>query len=394
MTEIVSQVVADLQEQWRVAGEDSDRREAVIVDGLARLVPPPPDSAGARRAAIEAAIAAPDVAGALAALGIRRAMPLNRIDPRLPDRLLSAHNQSGTIIAAGTVAVLAGEGGIAKSAMALSIACGMAEERDEIAGDPSLFVGERGPVLFATYEDDPGVTAWRASMLAGQGRSGITPKALQHVHVLGMTGRPLFGPCDGDNRTPLYNARPGPLEGWRDLWSAADEIRPKLIVIDPALAAYVGDSNAAAPVREFIGALAHAANAIAAGVLLVAHSTKSARGGQHTRPDPYDPGQVGGSAAWTDGARAALSMTWQGGGDDGPRFRCLAISKANYGPAKIWCEAIPIRTGRFTCAPKAIVGFRAAKAGWQSGTPKLETAKSVEEQHQPGEPAWAPEDDL
>ena len=189
-------------------------------------------------------------------------------------------------------------------------------------------------------------------------------------------------------------ARPGPLEGWRDLWSAADEIRPKLIVIDPALAAYVGDSNAAAPVREFIGALAHAANAIAAGVLLVAHSTKSARGGQHTRPDPYDPGQVGGSAAWTDGARAALSMTWQGGGDDGPRYRCLAISKANYGPAKIWCEAIPIRTGRFTCAPKAIVGFRAAKAGWQSGTPKLETAKSEEDQHQPGEPAWAPEDDL
>ena len=136
------------------------------------MFPPPPDSAAARRAAIEAAIAAPDEAGALAALGIRRAMPLNRIDPRLPDRLLSAHNQSGTIIAAGTVAVLAGEGGIAKSVMVLSIACGMAEERDEIAGDPPLFVGERGPVLFATYEDDPGVTAWRASMLAGQGRSG------------------------------------------------------------------------------------------------------------------------------------------------------------------------------------------------------------------------------
>ena len=101
MTEIVSPVVEDLKEQFRVAGGDSERREAVIVDGLARLVPPPPDSAGARRAAIEAAIAAPDVAGALAALGIRRAMPLNRIDPRLPDRLLSAHKQSGTIIAAG-----------------------------------------------------------------------------------------------------------------------------------------------------------------------------------------------------------------------------------------------------------------------------------------------------
>lgn len=394
MADIVSQVLTDLREQWRAAGEDSRRRDAVILEGSARLFPSSPDSAVARRVAIEAALDAPDEAGALGALGIRQAMPLDRIDPRLPDRLLSAHNEGGAIIAPGTVAVLAGEGGIAKSAMALSIACGMAEERAEIAGDPPLFVGECGPVLFTTYEDDPGVTAWRARMLAGQPWSGITPKALQHVHVLCMTGRPLFGPLDGDNRTPLYNARPGPLEGWRDLWSAADGIRPKLIVIDPALAAYVGDSNAAAPVREFIGALAHAANTIGAGVLLVAHSAKAARGSQKTKPDPYDPGQVGGSAAWTDGARAALSMTWQGGDDDGPSFRCLAISKANYGPAKIWCEATPIRAGRVARAPRAIVGFRAGNTGWQSGTPKLETATSEEEHYQPGEPVWTPEDDL
>ena len=37
MTEIVSPVVEDLKEQFRVAGGDSERREAVIVEGLVRL---------------------------------------------------------------------------------------------------------------------------------------------------------------------------------------------------------------------------------------------------------------------------------------------------------------------------------------------------------------------
>ena len=40
MTEIISPVVADLKEQFRVAGEDSTRREAVIVEGLVRLPAP------------------------------------------------------------------------------------------------------------------------------------------------------------------------------------------------------------------------------------------------------------------------------------------------------------------------------------------------------------------
>ncbi len=300
---------------------------------------------------------------------MRRAQPLIDIAACLPDRLLAAHGHGGSLVARGTLAVLAGEGGIAKSSLALSIGCGMAGFGDGIAGNPPLFAGENGPVLFATYEDDPSVTAWRAKALAAAAAGGVRDGALARVHVLPMTGRPLFGPSDA--RGGFYNARPGPLAGWRDLWTEAERIEPALIVIDPALSAFVGEPNAAAPVREFLGAVAEAAGRIGAGVLIVAHSTKAARGNGKNSADPYDPGQVGGSAAWTDGARAALNMTWQG--EPGARFRCLAVAKANYGPARIWCEVAPIRAGRLHGnGMDAIVGFRATENGWQAGEPSDE----------------------
>ena len=90
--------------------------------------------------------------------------------------------------------------------------------------------------------------------------------------------------------------------GWWNLWSEARRIKPRLIVIDPALAAYVGEANAAAPVREFLTALATEAAQLNTGVLLLAHSNKAARSSKHQKPKPedlLDPGQVGGTLACT-----------------------------------------------------------------------------------------------
>ena len=364
-----SPVLADLRKQWRAAGTDPERRAGVLEDAMTRLSGPPADCEASPRARLAAALDGPDDAAILAALGVRRAQPLTDIAALLPDRLLAAHGRGGSLVGRGTVAVLAGPGGVGKSALMVSVGCDVAGVGDGIAGNPPLFDGENGPVLLATYEDHPSVTAWRAKALAAARDGGVTEGALSRVHVLPMTGRPLFGPSD--DRGGLYNARPGPLAGWRDLWTEARRIEPALIVIDPALAAFVGEPNAAAPVREFLGAVGEAASRIGAGVLIVAHSTKAARGNGKNPADPYDPGQVGGSAAWTDGARAALNMTWQG--EPGAPFRCLAVAKANYGPARIWCEAAPIRAGRLHGeSTGAIVGFRATEDGWQAGEPSRE----------------------
>ena len=119
---------------------------------------------------------------------------------------------------------------------------------------------------------------------------------------------------------------------------AADPLA--LVVIDPALCAFHAEANHAAPVRDFVSLLVRKlARPLACAVLLVAHSTKAARAGQ----DRFDAGQVSGSAAWHDAARAVLAMTREHG-QNGP---ALAITKANYGPAFLSAE--PLQQGHLFC---------------------------------------------
>ena len=110
-------------------------------------------------------------------------------------------------------------------------------------------------------------------------------------------GWPLFGPAADGRSGAFYHARPEQLIGWEPMEAAVGGLEPRLIVIDPVLAAYVGEPNSAPPVREFLGALASLAREHSAGVLVLTHSTKAAhsqRGG--IKPDPFEPGQVAGSA--------------------------------------------------------------------------------------------------
>ena len=290
----------------------------------------------------------------------RRALAVPAVQGNFPEPVLSAAGRGGAVLTVGSVAVLAGEGGIAKSALAVSIALDLAmHAAGEGAVRSGLFDAPKGgPVLLATYEDEPAVTAWRARKLADKHKADAA--ALQRVHVLDMASRHLFGPApDGGT----YNARPVRLAGWWDLWREASRIGPRLVIVDPALSAYVGEQNAAAPVREFLAALTGEAKAHGCGVLLVAHSNKAARGGKsgNDRADPFDPGQVSGSTAWTDGVRGALSMTWAKDGNAKPGDRVLAIGKANYGPARIKVDLDPIRARPFGGGEGkgAIVGFKA-----------------------------------
>ena len=284
-----------------------------------------------------------------------------------PATILTAAGKTGSVLTVGNVCLLSGEGGIAKSALALSLAVGIAHlghnERGEICG---LFDGRSGPALLATFEDPPAETRWRSHCLIGHlTKDPISQqRTLSRVHVLALAGRPIFGPKEEGGR---YNERPGRLAGWWHLWSEARRIKPRLIVIDPALAAYVGESNAAAPVREFLTALATEAAELNTGVLLLAHSNKAARSSKNQKPKPedlLDPGHVGGSTAWTDGVRGVLAMAWKPGGGAGER--ALTITKANYGPARITCDLDAIRQDKKAQDKGAIVGFRSYPSGWDT----------------------------
>ena len=277
-----------------------------------------------------------------------------------PAPILTAAGKGGSVLTVGNVCLLSGEGGIAKSALALGLAVGIAQLDDREHGQVrGLFEGMGGPALLATFEDHPTVTAWRARCLIGTLTNDAISQqqTLRRVHVLDLAGRALFGPRDDGGR---YNERPGRLAGWWHLWSEARRIKPRLIVIDPALAAYVGEANAPAPVREFLTALATEAAELNTGVLLLAHSNKAARSSKNQKPKPedlLDPGHVGGSAAWTDGVRGVLAMAWKPEGNAGERV--LTITKANYGPARLTCDLAAIRHEK-----SAIVGFSTPTNPW------------------------------
>ena len=262
----------------------------------------------------------------------------------LPERRLWLQNHSGAVLSEGTVCLLAGEGGVAKTTLVLHLALETAASRGPSGGNGHTassgggcagLGSAPGRVLFVSYEDDAAVCRWRLRRLARRLDSDAgngarrSAKALKRVHLLDMAGHPLFGPQDGHS----YNSRPVPLPGWWLLRRQALQLDPTLIVIDPALSAYVGDPIATAAVREFLSALSGLATETESGVLLLAHSTKAAR----RSADPFDPGHIGGSAAWHDGVRGAMVLAREDSGD-----RVLRVSKSNYGPAYVQAVLEPV----------------------------------------------------
>ena len=300
----------------------------------------------------------------------RAAVPVPDVTGERPAALLRLKGATGAVLSLGTVGVLSGAGGVGKSALTASLALSLASRGD---GDGGALVGGMfeapiggGPVLLATWEDAPAVTRWRIEA-ATKLLPGLDEAAVKRVFLMDMAGAPLYGPRAGEGedgeRPGLYNARPEPLPGWDDLWREVERIGARLVVIDPVLSAFVGNSNEAAPVREFLSALSVAATERDCAVLLVAHSTKAARGSKE--PDPFDPGHVGGSAAWTDGVRSALILGW----DDarGPGAVRLAVAKSNYGPARRLLPLQRVRVGHDDSENHgATVAFRVEGAGaWE-----------------------------
>ena len=112
--------------------------------------------------------------------------------------------------------------------------------------------------------------------------------------------------------------------------------------------------------REFLDTMRAEAEALNAGLIIVAHSAKDAR---RTRDsvtvDPFDTGQIGGSGAWVDAPRGVLSMIRTPLDGDS---RTLAIFKANYGPSFRVLDMNPRH--RYEGRTGALIGFEAGGDGW------------------------------
>ncbi len=305
-------------------------------------------------------------------------------DTAFPKPILGCAAMGGAVLSEGETCVLSAAGGTGKSTLALSIALSVAMADDDLP-EPAelqggLFHGHGGPVIYASYEDPPAVIRWKLRKLAeiwipghntqitAEDNTRITA-ALERVGLVSMRRWPLYGPV-GDRGS--YNTVPGRLDGWHHLWRVVDEAKPILIIVDPALTAFVGEANSPTQVMAFLDALSSEAGKRKAGVLLLAHSTKSARA---VKVDPFHPGMVSGTGAWTDHVRGVLTMgeyehTIPGSGkseqgskdDDKVYLPVLRVNKANWGPSRL-TVAISSDTPKGDPTP---VGF-AAVGSWGRG---------------------------
>ena len=300
----------------------------------------------------------------------RRAVAVPDAPKERPLPLLRLVGRTGAVLTIGSVGVLSGAGGAGKSALVSSLALALAGRGRRTDGDKRLAGGlfeaptGGGPVLLAQWEDEPSVTRFRIER--AEERLGLDD-AKSRVYLMGMED-PIFGvPAGG-----AFNAIPERLPAWRELWGEVERLKaeghgPRLVVIDPAMSAYGGNANDVSAVRAFLmHGLKAEAKANDCSVLVVAHSTKAAR---NEDADLFDPGQIAGSGAWTDGVRSAMVLRRVKGSRFGREddALCLMVSKSNYGPERL---GMPLEPVRVDAADRedggAIVAFKAGAKSWEA----------------------------
>ena len=323
--------VREAVRRWKAASKagqkpemDQAIRDAVIAATVSA------DSAIARSGAAamaKAAIAfdAGDDARALQALqGVQvppqpvivRPVAAARADP-VPEPLVREVGGRGSVLAVGEVALLSGAGGGGKSTLALQIALAAAlGDRSGNAWQSTAGMDVApGRSVLVTWEDRARRIYDRAVRIVKSEERDLLKDRVFVVEGVG----PIFGPPE---TTPLFNAAPAPMPRWQLLFEAIAEIGPRLVVIDPVMSAFSGDSGRVEAVRLFLDALRIVAESDGYGVLAIAHNTKSHRSGGDTA------GAIAGSAGWHDAARGVMTLTRD---EEEERDR-LSVIKANYGP--------------------------------------------------------------
>lgn len=229
-------------------------------------------------------------------------------------------------LAVGEVTLLSAPGGTGKSYLTLALAKAAAvaaNDENRTEGYACGLTIRAGSTVLVSYEDSAVRLYHRISALRVDDGPGKKPRKGGD-----WTGRIHLW----EEAEPLWIADPdlrgesGPSPSWAPLWQRVRTLRPALVVIDPASVALANlSASEGVPVRAFLRALAHEAEAAGTGILLVAHDTKAARNATRWGGDP-GAGAVAGSASWFDAARNVLYLRRISEGE-----RLLESLKSNHG---------------------------------------------------------------
>ncbi|MYH19503.1 MAG: AAA family ATPase [Gemmatimonadetes bacterium] len=202
----------------------------------------------------------------------------------------------------GSVTLFAGKGGTGKSRVALQTAVQLALGGGRpVFGDiaPLFVTTKQVRTLYLSWEDDAEEYHRR---LASQIKPETPPteataKTLDIINdcirFVDLRERgPLWAPWAGGSKHTDTICEKTPLFDY--VAEAATEHKAKLIVVDTVAAAFQGNENNRALVRQFVTALSVLSNQLDASVLLISHPSKSS--------------DVSGSTDWENGCRAVWNL--------------------------------------------------------------------------------------
>ena len=226
----------------------------------------------------------------------------------------------------GRVALLAGDGGLGKSRLALRLAAGIASADTDWLGGITTAEGTRrrllridqpANVVIATWEDDLDEFDRR---LAALGKHEATDGRVKFVDM--ADHGPLWAPLRSGHVSSIASLT----AAGEKLRAYAESVDAQMLVIDPLAAAYAGDENVRGLVRAFLASWDAWARRSDCAVLFVGHTPKTVS-------------RTSGSTDWRNAVRNLWSMEYRyppkAGASDMTEEQAALIlecEKRNYGP--------------------------------------------------------------
>ena len=175
----------------------------------------------------------------------------------------------------GRAALLAGDGGLGKSRLALRLAAGIAAAEPDWLGGITTAEGSRrrllridspANVVIATWEDDLDEFDRR---LAAIGMHDATAGRIKFVDM--ADNGPLWAPLRSGHVSSMASLT----TAGEKLRKYAESVEARLLVIDPLAAAYAGDENVRGLVRAFLSSWDAWGRRNGCAVLFVGHTPKN-----------------------------------------------------------------------------------------------------------------------
>ena len=226
----------------------------------------------------------------------------------------------------GRAALLAGDGGLGKSRLALRLAAGIASAEPDWLGGITTAEGSRrrllrsdspANVVIATWEDDLDEFDRR---LAAIGMHAATDGRIKFVDM--ADNGPLWAPLRSGHVSSMASLT----TAGEKLREYAESVEARLLVIDPLAAAYAGDENVRGLVRAFLSSWDAWGRRNGCAVLFVGHTPKGVS-------------RTSGSTDWRNAVRNLWSLEYQYPPKAGPTemteekaVLTLECEKRNYGP--------------------------------------------------------------